>query len=68
MLTVFRDQEFSSDQGSRAVKRIADVRFQLLPQNEEMMRTAGREPAILRRGLTDLEAKFTLAREQASLT
>ena len=49
-------------------KRIADVRFQLLPQNEEMMRTAGREPAILRRGLTDLEAKFTLAREQASLT
>jgi len=25
-LTVFRDQEFSSDQGSRAVKRIADVR------------------------------------------
>jgi aminopeptidase N len=25
-LTVFRDQEFSADQGSRAVKRIADVR------------------------------------------
>lgn len=25
-LTVFRDQEFSSDRGSRAVKRIADVR------------------------------------------
>jgi aminopeptidase N len=25
-LTVYRDQEFSSDQGSRAVKRIADVR------------------------------------------
>jgi aminopeptidase N len=25
-LTVFRDQEFSGDQGSRAVKRIADVR------------------------------------------
>jgi len=26
-LTVFRDQEFSSDQGSRAVKRIGDVRI-----------------------------------------
>ena len=25
-LTVFRDQEFSADQGSRAVKRVADVR------------------------------------------
>src|SRR5262249_9621008 len=25
-LTVFRDQEFSGDQGSRAVKRISDVR------------------------------------------
>jgi len=48
-------------------KRIADVRFQLLPQNEEMLRAAGREPAILKRGLTDLEAKFTLARDEASL-
>jgi CHAT domain-containing protein len=49
-------------------RRIADVRLQLLPQNEEMLRTAGREPAILKRGLTDLEAKFTLAREEAGLS
>jgi CHAT domain-containing protein len=48
-------------------KRIADVRFQLLPQNEEMLRAAGREPAILKRGLSDLEARFTLARDEASL-
>jgi len=49
-------------------KRIADVRLRLLPQNEEMLRTAGQEPAILRRRLTDLEAKFTLARDEASLS
>jgi len=49
-------------------KQIADVRLQLLPQNEEMLRAAGREPAVLKRGLADLEAKFTLARDQASLS
>ena len=34
-LTVFRDQEFSSDQRSRAVKRISDVRVLRLAQFPE---------------------------------
>ena len=34
-LTVYRDQEFSADQGSRAVKRIADVRVLRMAQFRE---------------------------------
>ena len=48
-------------------KHIADVRFQLSPQNEDMLRAAGQEPATLKLALKDLEAKFTLARGQAGL-
>ena len=40
-LTVYRDQEFSADQGSRAVKRIGDVRALRAAQFREDARTAG---------------------------
>jgi CHAT domain-containing protein len=49
-------------------KHIADVRFELSPQNEDMLRAAGQEPAMLKLALKDLEAKFALARGEASLS
>jgi len=48
-LTVFRDQEFSSDQRSRAVKRISDVRVLRLTQ---FPRTRGRSPIPCARALS----------------
>ena len=49
-------------------KHIADVRFQLSPQNEDMLRAAGQEPATLKLALKDLEAKFALARGESGLS
>ncbi|MQL77480.1 hypothetical protein Taro_009887, partial [Colocasia esculenta] len=76
-LTVFRDQEFSSDMGSRTVKRIADVsrlRNYQFPQGAEVVRmyktllgsTGFRKAAeAMRRGEAPLQrlafAKFTEA-------
>jgi CHAT domain-containing protein len=48
-------------------KSMADLRFQLSPDNAQVLRTAGKEPAALKLELKALEAKFTLAREQANL-
>jgi len=48
-------------------KQIEDLRVDLLPQNETILRSAGREPAQIQAQLRDLESKFTLAREQDAL-
>jgi CHAT domain-containing protein len=48
-------------------RQLANVRFQLLPDNAEVLRRAGREPAALRLEMQALEAKFAVAREQAGL-
>jgi CHAT domain-containing protein len=48
-------------------KRILSLRVQLAPQNESIVRGAGREPAVLRSLLDQAEAQFALARQQAGL-
>ena len=54
-LTVFRDQEFSSDQRSRGVKRIADVRTLLaraIPRGRRSPRPPGPPGGLLTRSAT----------------
>jgi CHAT domain-containing protein len=61
-------QDPANVQQLRAIeKQIADLRVDLTPQNETMLRAAGREPAQIQARLRELESQFTLAREQASL-
>lgn len=44
-----------------------NVRTELAPENESILRGASREPAGLEGELHQLEARFTLARQQAGL-
>jgi CHAT domain-containing protein len=74
-LEALQGRRFAAESGTSAVaglrdleKRMTDLRVQLLPENVPLLRTAGREPALLRLELRDLEAKFTLAREQDNLS
>jgi CHAT domain-containing protein/tetratricopeptide (TPR) repeat protein len=48
-------------------KQIIDLRVQLTPQAEALVRGAGHNPAMLEEKLYQLESQFTLARQQASL-
>jgi len=72
---VLQGRRFATDSTTPAMaqlhateKQIVDVRLQLSAGNEQVLRAAGREPAALRAQLKDLEAKFTLARQSASLS
>jgi len=74
-LEALQGRRFAADTSTPAVaqlsdleKHMTDLRVQLSPGNEEVLRTAGREPAVLKLELRDLEAKFTLARDQANLS
>jgi len=49
-------------------KRMLDLRVELSPVNESVLRSAGREPSALQDELEAAEAKFALAREQAGLS
>ncbi|MBI3209965.1 MAG: CHAT domain-containing protein [Candidatus Solibacter usitatus] len=46
---------------------IAGLRLQLEPQQETVLRAAGREPGLVRGRLKELEAKLALERQQASI-
>ena len=48
-------------------QRILSLRVQLAPENESILRGAGREPAALRGDLDQAQAQFALARQQAGL-
>jgi hypothetical protein len=48
-------------------QRILGLRVQLAPGNETVLRGAGREPAVLRVQLEQVESQFALARQQAGL-
>jgi CHAT domain-containing protein len=48
-------------------QRIINLRVQLTPENEKVLRDAGREPALLKSDLRQLEQRFTFARQQAEL-
>ena len=48
-------------------KRIIDLHVQLSPENEQVLRGADKEPAVLQSRLRDLERRFLLARQQAQL-
>ena len=48
-------------------KQIADRRLALEPENDSVLRSAGRSPALIEADLHGLEAKFALARQQAAL-
>lgn len=71
---LLQGRRFAADSATPALaqlrdmeKKMTDLRFELSPDNAPVLRDAGREPAALQVELRDLEAKFTLAREQASL-
>jgi CHAT domain-containing protein len=74
-LEALQGRRFAPDAAAPAVaelekleKKMVDLRVQLSPDNEQVLRMAGREPAALKLELKDLQAKFTLAREQANLS
>lgn len=48
-------------------RRIQALRLQLLPQNEALLRGAGKEPALLHAELGRLEGRFALLRGQSAL-
>lgn len=48
-------------------QKIIDLRVDLAPAHEGVLRAAGREPMALRADLRKLEAQFALARQEASL-
>lgn len=49
-------------------KRIVGLRTQLAPDNESVLRGAGKEPALMKNELHDLETKYAFARQQAALS
>ena len=48
-------------------KQIVNLRAELAPENDSILRGSGREPAILEGELSRLKARFTLARDRAGL-
>ncbi len=48
-------------------RRIAELRFEMLPNNERVLRSSGREPAIARGELVNLKSQLALALQESAL-
>ena len=75
----FRDQlqgrRFADDAAAPAADslrkledRITALRQETLPANDELLRSTGREPAVMRNELHKLESRFAFERQQPALT